>query len=435
MPYNSNGVHTLDPGYKAITGQDIVPSQHNPPLEDVSGSLSMVYVKDGRAPMTGDMNMGGNQIGNLANGVNPQDAATVGQAASAIGDFKDSIRELDESWLRRDGSIYPIASYPDLAALLPALPDGVDWSNLTSGTSSAIRSIKYAAGKYVAVGAGGLILVSTDRENWAAKTSGTVQDLIGIEYGNGVWVAIAQNGTVCVSSDTESWSTTSIGGSLALLCITFGNSLFVIGAATNTNTSAIVTSANGTSWSANKLAGGALGSGVWSLSWNGTMFLGGCQGSGVNNVAYRSTDGNTWNSAVTGATFLFRAIANDGTTFVMVGDNGTILTTTNGTTFTVRTSGVSVALRGVAYASPVGWMVVGDNGAAIISANLSSWVAGGAPGTTSALNAIITDPDITGLYIVGGAAGTLKKAQRTLPNQFRVPNDAPDYGWIKALAA
>lgn len=433
MPFNSNGVYSLPDGYKAITGQDIVPSQHNPPLEDIGASLSMAYVKDGRAPMTGPLPMGGNPITNLANGVNPQDAATVGQAAAAIGDGKYSLRELDETWLPLDGSIYNIADYPDLADLLPPLADTVLWSNLTSGTSSAIRAFKFANDKYVAVGAGGLILVSDDRETWTAKTSGTAQDLIGIEYGNGVWVAIAQNGTACVSSDTETWSTTSIGGSFAASSIAFGNGLFVVGGSIS-NISAIVNSANGTSWSANKLAGGALGGGVWSLCFNGTMFLGGCQGSGANNVAYRSTDGNTWNSSVTGANVLFRSIATDGTTFVMVGDNGVIISTTNGTAFTPRTSGVATALHGVAYASPVGWMAVGINGVAQISSNLSTWVAGGATGTAATLYAVQTDPDTSGLYIVGGAGGLLKKGQRTLPSQFQVPDEG-DNMWVKALAA
>lgn len=358
-----------------------------------------------------------------------------GNASSAyqVGDYLDTLRTLNSDWLRRNGSVYDIDDYPELAALLPVLPDTVLWSNLTSGTSSAIRAFKFANDKYVAVGVGGLILVSDDRETWTTKTSGTVQDLIGVEYGNGVWVAFAQNGTVCVSSDTETWSTTSIGGSFAALSIAFGNGLFVIGGAIS-GVSAIVNSANGTSWSANKLAGGALGGGVWSLCFNGTMFLGGCQGAGANNVAYRSTDGNTWSSSVTGAGILFRSIATDGTTFVMVGDNGVIISTTNGTSFTARTSGVATALYGVAYASPVGWMAVGINGVAQISSNLSSWVAGGATGTTSTLYAVLTDPDVSGLYIVGGAGGLLKKGQRTLPTQFQVPDDNPTRGWIKAVS-
>ena len=69
MPFDSNGNFTLGAGYLAVTGQTILPSQHNPPLEDiVLNGLSNTVVRDGRAPMTGALNMGAFKIGNMAQG-------------------------------------------------------------------------------------------------------------------------------------------------------------------------------------------------------------------------------------------------------------------------------------------------------------------------------------------------------------------------------
>lgn len=76
MPYSGGGVFTLTPGYTATTGQTILPSQHNPPLEDIAASLSMAFIRDGRAAATGNFAMGGNRVTGAADAVDPQDLVT-----------------------------------------------------------------------------------------------------------------------------------------------------------------------------------------------------------------------------------------------------------------------------------------------------------------------------------------------------------------------
>lgn len=79
MPFDSNGIYSLPTGYLAVSGQTILPSQHNPPFEDVAGSLSQVLLRSGAAPMTGILNMGGFAITNLPDAVAPQSPATLAQ--------------------------------------------------------------------------------------------------------------------------------------------------------------------------------------------------------------------------------------------------------------------------------------------------------------------------------------------------------------------
>jgi microcystin-dependent protein len=55
MPSDANGVHTLPAGYLAETGETILASQHNPPLEDLSASMSLRLMRSGVAPMTGPL--------------------------------------------------------------------------------------------------------------------------------------------------------------------------------------------------------------------------------------------------------------------------------------------------------------------------------------------------------------------------------------------
>lgn len=85
MPYSGGGVFTLTPGYTAVTGQTILPSQHNPPLEDIASSLNLAFLRDGRAAATGNWNLGGNRITNLGGAVDPADAATKAQISDLSG--------------------------------------------------------------------------------------------------------------------------------------------------------------------------------------------------------------------------------------------------------------------------------------------------------------------------------------------------------------
>lgn len=55
MPSDANGVYTLPDGYLAQTGQTILASQHNPPLEDLGESMSQRVMASGAKPMSGPL--------------------------------------------------------------------------------------------------------------------------------------------------------------------------------------------------------------------------------------------------------------------------------------------------------------------------------------------------------------------------------------------
>src|SRR5690242_20650859 len=85
MPFDSNGNYTLTAGYLAVAGQTILPSQHNPVLEDLAlNGLSNVLVRDGRAPMTGALNMNSFKITNLLSGSSALDAVNKTQLDAAV---------------------------------------------------------------------------------------------------------------------------------------------------------------------------------------------------------------------------------------------------------------------------------------------------------------------------------------------------------------
>lgn len=85
MPRDQNGVYSLPAGYKAVTGQKVLASQHNGPMEDLAASMTNSLPRTGVAPMTAALQMGGNPITGVADGSTNTDAATFGQIGSALG--------------------------------------------------------------------------------------------------------------------------------------------------------------------------------------------------------------------------------------------------------------------------------------------------------------------------------------------------------------
>jgi hypothetical protein len=75
MPSDGSGVYTLPSGYLATTGQPILASQHNPPLEDIKDALSARLMRSGVAAMTGKLSAAACAAGyasiNLAEGTAP----------------------------------------------------------------------------------------------------------------------------------------------------------------------------------------------------------------------------------------------------------------------------------------------------------------------------------------------------------------------------
>jgi hypothetical protein len=84
MPDDSSGNHSLQTGYLAVTGQAIQASQHNPPLEDLSSSMSRRYMRDGRTPMLGNVPMNGYRATGAADAEDGQDYVTLAQVQAMV---------------------------------------------------------------------------------------------------------------------------------------------------------------------------------------------------------------------------------------------------------------------------------------------------------------------------------------------------------------
>lgn len=79
IPRDSSGNHSLPPGTIVNSGDTVLPSQHNPAMQDISQSLTGSLPRNGSGPMLADLPMNNNRVRQMANGVDPSDGATFGQ--------------------------------------------------------------------------------------------------------------------------------------------------------------------------------------------------------------------------------------------------------------------------------------------------------------------------------------------------------------------
>jgi microcystin-dependent protein len=118
MPYNPAGLYSLVASYFAQPGTTIRTEQHNPVFEDVGAALSSVLLRDGRAPMTGPLNMNGNPINNITAGNSSGSVATLAQTVPIGGIVDFAGTSAPAGWMLCYGQAISRTTYAQLFALL-----------------------------------------------------------------------------------------------------------------------------------------------------------------------------------------------------------------------------------------------------------------------------------------------------------------------------
>lgn len=258
--------------------------------------------------------------------------------------------------------------------LIQTSTDGNSWTTRLSGTfSSILYAVAYygyqGVQKFVAVGQGGVILVSDSTgTTWTQKTSNTTKDLKGIAQGlAGELVAVGGRDIVTSADAGTTWAKTTINSCQIACQNVGGSSLYVIVGPAGL----IQTSANKTTWA----------------------------------VMTSNTMANL-NAIITWQIFAGVYI------YIAIGDMGTIVTSPDGTTWTARSSGTWNNLRAISYIAYWGSVyiiAVGDNGTIVHSVATSSADMGvnwalKISGTTENLNGITC---ANGTFFAAGDAGTI----------------------------
>jgi hypothetical protein len=127
-------------------------------------------------------------------------------------------------------------------------------------------SIAYGNATYVAVGAAGQIVSSTDSITWASRTSGTTRTLYNVLHNGTVFLTMANaavsangsnNANAWVSTDGTTWTATTVGLSSTstwglpsnlFLVTTLGSTFVLAGQQSDLDENTIYYSTNGTTW-------------------------------------------------------------------------------------------------------------------------------------------------------------------------------------------
>lgn len=123
---------------------------------------------------------------------------------------------------------------------------------------------------------------------------------------------------------------------------------------------------------------------------------------GLAGTVYTSTDGITWTSRTSGTASSIRSIVYGPSLFVYAGGGGALATSTDAITWTARTSGTTSSINVITYGGGI-YVYGGTGGVLATSTDAITWTAR-TSGTTSSINAL---GYFNGLYLYCGGMGAL----------------------------
>jgi hypothetical protein len=110
-----------------------------------------------------------------------------------------------------------------------------------------LHGIFHANQRFVAVGSGGVILLSSDGRNWSRQSSPTAEDLLDVAFAKGTFVAVSA-GLVLTSPEGKVWSVQSAPELLSLRAITYGGGLFIAVGESRGEGANVIYSYDGLTW-------------------------------------------------------------------------------------------------------------------------------------------------------------------------------------------
>ena len=284
-------------------------------------------------------------------------------------------------------------SYSSGSAIIVTSSDGLNWVESTywdgaSGGVPVFYGVAYGNGTFVAVGwdrdvsPWTMALTSPDGLTWTKQdpmVSGPA--LLSVIYANNKFLAAGESAGL-TSPDGKTWTPRYSVSTADLNAVVYGNNTFVAAGSvpsvpnSTTSTATIMKSADGTTWTvpySYSIPRNEYGGKVYGVAYgNGTYVAVGLNLSQGFGSILSSTDGTTWYPRDAGLAASLRGVTYGMNKFVAVGDNGVILTSSNGVTWTSQASGVSLALYGVAYGNNT-FVAIGEMGAVMVSPNGSLW--------------------------------------------------------------
>jgi hypothetical protein len=215
--------------------------------------------------------------------------------------------------------------------------DGIVWTagRAYDGNNPALRAMTHAGATYFAVGDAGTILYSTDGITWTAVTSGTTYNLYGMTHGT-LYAAVGDNGTILTSSDGATWTARTSGTTDVLRQVSSIGSTYVAVGDNGTVTTSVD---SGATWTPQTVTGApnlvSIAANAQLATYNSSGLAFSTTDLAANSLfvaadgngnAYTSADGITWSGPIaTGAAGL-NALVSSGFGYVAAGASGVTAT-------------------------------------------------------------------------------------------------------------
>ncbi len=251
---------------------------------------------------------------------------------------------------------------------------------------------------FVAVGNKGKVAISANGSDWEIVDTLVPENLNAIIWTGSQYLAVGDGGVILTSSNARQWQQRFSQTTEHLLAAVWDGVRFV---ATGRN-GITLTSSNGVSWNRGSWLGGAE---VPSIASNGEILV-----IPYGNLGFfrTSTNGFSWTSRSSGASSTFSDVIWDGQQFIAVGSGGTVARSEDGITWVVGNVGLSRSLRSINLGG-AGYVAVGTNATIFESADAITWtvVSDGGSGTND--YHAVAYSDTTGV-IVGNLGTALSNA-------------------------
>ena len=316
------------------------------------------------------------------------------------------------------------------AQLIPAasVDMGVNWTTRTSAADNNWQSVAYGNGLFVAVagsGIGNRVMTSPDGVTWTIRTSAADNNWQSVAYGNGLFVAVAvtNNGSVNRVMTSENgiiWTIRTFSGN-PIYSVTYGNGLFVA-VANNTQTTNVLTSPDGITWTYNYTTQRLSSSAVTSVTYGNGLFVA-LTNNGSGNRVRTSPDGITWTARTSAADNTWNSVTYGNGRFVAVASSGTsnrVMTSDDGITWTIRSSAADNDWRSVTYGNGlfVAVAISGTGNRVMTSPDGITWTAR----SSSADNNWTCVTYGNGLFVAVASSGT---GNRVMTSGYNIVADAP----------
>lgn len=292
-------------------------------------------------------------------------------------------------------------------------PDGITWTDraATSGTTQTISEVNFFNGFWYWVGNNaniGQITTASLVANatWTLRSSAVIANLQGIAT-NGTRLLVCGLSDAIATSDDGTTFTSRTGNAAQLNGAAFGAGNYVV-VGNAANGSGLIATVDPTTFAYRRVT-----SGLVNATYFDALYAFGRWMAVTTNHVSVSTDNVTWTStAISNSGRALRGIGSSGSLVVIVGDSGVFHTTADGITFSAQSAagalGTSNQYNSVTFGNGA-WVTVGNAGSISTSPNGTTWTLR-TSGVTSNLFAVRWNTRDQCFYAAGDSGAILRSA-------------------------